>query len=393
MRIKLNSSVMITSKILGAGLLLAVTGCSTLSSLNPFASKPSTRNQPAALVEVKSTATVRTVWSERVGKADHYVFTPAVVGNEVFTAAADGTIMRINAATGRSVWSINAGSKLTAGVASDGDTIVVAGEKGSVLAFDGNGKQRWKAQASSEVLSTPAVGQGVVIVRSLDNRVLAFDAETGARKWNLQRTAPPLTLRTSPGITIANGNAYVGLAGGRLLAVMLNNGAARWEVAVGDPRGTTELERIADISGAPVVAGRDVCAVAYQGRIACFDAVSGSPRWAKLLSSDVGVAVDERFVYAADERGSLSAFARDGGTSVWSNKQLANRRLSTPISSSRLVAVGDYQGYIHFFSKEDGLLAARIATDGSPILAAPVAAGANFIFQTQSGTLVAIAAE
>lgn len=382
-----------TLKVLGAGLLVATTGCSFMSSLNPFASKPSTRNQPAALVEVKTTATVRTVWSERVGKADQYVFTPAVVGGDVFTAAADGTVMRINAATGRSVWSINAGSKLTAGVGSDGDTIVVAGEKGTVLAFDGNGKQRWKAQASSEVLSTPAVGQGVVIVRSLDNRVVALDAETGTRKWFVQRTTPALTLRTSPGITIANSNAYVGLAGGRLLAVTLNNGAPRWEVAVGDPRGTTELERIADISGAPVVSGRDVCAVAYQGRVACFDAVSGTPRWAKALSSDVGVAVDERFVYAADERGALNAFERDGGVSAWRNNQLANRRLSTPISSSRLVAVGDYQGYIHFFSKENGLLAARISTDGSPILAAPANAGANFIFQTQSGTLVAVAAE
>ncbi|CAL61442.1 Putative outer membrane lipoprotein [Herminiimonas arsenicoxydans] len=382
-----------TLKVLGAGLLVATTGCSFMSSLNPFASKPSTRNQPAALVEVKTTATVRTVWSERVGKADQYVFTPAVVGGDVFTAAADGTVMRINAATGRSVWSINAGSKLTAGVGSDGDTIVVAGEKGTVLAFDGNGKQRWKAQASSEVLSTPAVGQGVVIVRSLDNRVVALDAETGARKWFVQRTTPALTLRTSPGITIANSNAYVGLAGGRLLAVTLNNGAPRWEIAVGDPRGTTELERIADISGAPVVSGRDVCAVAYQGRVACFDAISGTPRWAKALSSDVGVAVDERFVYAADERGALNAFERDGGVSAWRNNQLANRRLSTPISSSRLVAVGDYQGYIHFFSKENGLLAARISTDGSPILAAPANVGANFIFQTQSGTLVAVAAE
>lgn len=383
----------ITLRILGAGLLVLTTGCSFMSSLNPFASKPSTRNQPAALVEIKPTASVRTVWSERVGKADKYVFTPALVGNSLFTAAADGTLTRLDATTGRSAWSINAGTQLTAGVGSDGQTVVVAGEKGVVLAFDGQGKLRWKAQASSEVLSTPAVGQDVVIVRSLDNRVIAFDAETGARKWFVQRTAPSLTLRTSPGITIANSHAYIGLAGGRLLALTLNNGAPRWEVAVGDPRGTTELERIADISGSPVVSGRDVCAVAYQGRVACFDAISGTPRWAKTLSSDVGVAVDERFVYAADERGALNAFTRDGGTNAWRNNQLANRRLSTPISSGSLVAVGDYQGFIHFFSKENGSLAARISTDGSPILAAPVIAGANFIFQTQSGTLVAIAAE
>jgi outer membrane protein assembly factor BamB len=242
-------------------------------------------------------------------------------------------------------------------------------------------------------LSAPAVGQGFVVVSSLDNRVVAFDAETGARKWFAQRSAPALTLRASPGITIANSSVYAGLAGGHLLALILNNGAPRWEVAVGDPHGTTELERIADVSGTPVVSGGDVCAVSYQGRVACFDVANGVPRWAAALSGDVGVAVDERAVYAADEHGGLHAFMRDGGTTIWNNTQLANRRLSTPVTSDRAVAAGDYQGYIHFFSKENGSLLARLSTDGSPILAAPVVAGAHFIFQTQSGTVVAVAAE
>lgn len=380
-------------KVLCIGLLIATTGCSTLSSLNPFASKPSTRNQPVVLVDFKQTLHTKTVWSTSVGKADKYVFSPAVVGNDLFTAAADGTINKLDVATGRSIWRINAGMPLTAGVASDGDTVIVAGEKGTVLAFDGQGKLRWKSQATSEILSTPAVGQGIVVVRSLDNRVIGLDVETGTRKWLLQRTAPPLSLRSAPGITIANGNAYVGLAGGRLLALALNNGAPRWEVAVGDPRGTTELERIADISGAPVVLGRDVCAVAYQGRVACLDAISGQGRWAKALSSDAGVAMDERAVYAADERGALNAYTRDGGASLWRNNQLANRGLSTPITSDVAVATGDYQGYVHFFSKQDGLMLARVATDGSPVLATPLFARGNFIFQTQSGTVVAIATE
>jgi outer membrane protein assembly factor BamB len=380
-------------KVLCIGLLIATTGCSTLSSLNPFASKPSTRNQPVVLVDFKQTLHTKTVWSTSVGKADKYVFSPAVVGNDLFTAAADGTINKLDVATGRSIWRINAGMPLTAGVASDGDTVIVAGEKGTVLAFDGQGKLRWKSQATSEILSTPAVGQGIVVVRSLDNRVIGLDVETGTRKWLLQRTAPPLSLRSAPGITIANGNAYVGLAGGRLLALALNNGAPRWEVAVGDPRGTTELERIADISGAPVVLGRDVCAVAYQGRVACLDAISGQGRWAKALSSDAGAAMDERAVYAADERGALNAYTRDGGASLWRNNQLANRGLSTPVTSDVAVATGDYQGYVHFFSKQDGLMLARVATDGSPVLATPLFARGNFIFQTQSGTVVAIATE
>jgi outer membrane protein assembly factor BamB len=282
---------------------------------------------------------------------------------------------------------------LTAGVGTDGKTVAVVGEKGMVLAFDGDGKLRWKAQTSSEVLSSPAVGQGLVLVRSLDNHIVAFDAESGVRRWFVQRTVPPLTLRTAPGIVISGQTAFVALPGGRLLALALSNGGPRWEAAVGDPRGATELERIADISGFPVLIGRDVCAVAYQGRVACFDAASGASRWAKELSSDVGITADERFIFAADEHAVVNAFVRDTGASVWRNNKLANRRLSTPVSFGRAVAVGDAQGFIHFLSREDGAFIARTSADGSPMIGMPLVVGSKLIFQTKAGTLIALATE
>ena len=379
----------IAVKLTYIGMVAVLAGC---SSLNPFSSKSAPRNPPAALEDIKTTVAVRTLWSGSIGSAGTFVFSPAIAGGSAFVAAADGSLVRIDAASGRSQWRINAGAPLTAGVGSDGNTVAVAAEKGVLIAFDGEGKLRWKAQASSEILSAPAVGQGVVIVRSVDNRIAAFDVETGTRRWLAQRTSPPLTLRTAPGITISGTTAYVALPGGRLLALALSNGGARWEVAVGDPRGTTELERIADLSGVPVVAGRDVCTVAYQGRVACFDAAAGAPRWAKDLSSDVGVAVDERFVYAADERGTVTAFARDTGSGSWRNNKLANRRLSTPVALGGVLAVGDGQGYIHFLSREDGAFVARVSTDGSQVMAASILSdGASAIFQTQAGTIVAFA--
>ena len=115
-----------------------------------------------------------------------------------------------------------------------------------------------------------------------------------------------------------------------MVALALSNGGPRWEVAVGDPRGATELERIADVSGVPVMVGREVCAVAYQGRIGCVDASTGATRWAKEFSSEVGLGADERNVYGADERGNVNAFTRDAGVSVWRNNTLANRRPFRP---------------------------------------------------------------
>ena len=372
--------------------LVTMAGCSTLSSLNPF-SKAAPRNPPSALVEFKPTLAVRTAWTASIGKAGNFVFSPAAADGSVFAASADGTVARFDAASGLPVWRINAGSLLSAGVGTDGKTVAVATDKGAVIAFDGDGKLRWKAQTSSEVLSAPAVTGDLVIVRSIDNRIAAFDIATGTRKWFLDRPTPALTLRSAPGIITASGAAFAAMPGGRLLAITLNNGAPLWEVAVGDPRGATELERVTDTSGNPVLVGREICAVAYQGRLACFDAANGAVRWAKPWSSDVGIAADERSVFAANDGGAIAAFTRESGTSIWRNDKLAFRRLSAPAALTRAVAVGDAQGYIHFLSREDGGFMARTATDGSAIAAAPIVVADRVIFQTKAGQLVALAAE
>ena len=384
----------IAAKLASVGMALAVLGgCSTLQSLNPFASKPVPRNPPVALTEFQPAMTVRSAWTANIGKAGTALFNPALVGNSVFVAAADGAIARLDAATGAQVWRTSAGVPLTAGVGADAGTVAVGAAGGVVLAFSADGKQRWKAQASSEILGAPAVGQGLVIVRSIDNRIAAFDADSGVRRWQLQRPAPALALRSAPGIAIDLQSAYVGLPGGRMVALALSNGGPRWEVAVGDPRGATELERIADVSGLPVMVGREVCAVAYQGRIGCVDASTGATRWAKEFSSEVGLGADERNIFGADERGNVNAFTRDAGVSVWRNSKLGNRGLSAPVAVGRAVAVGDYQGYMHFLSREDGALLARSATDGSRVIGTPVVTGNTVIFQTQAGTVAALTAE
>jgi outer membrane protein assembly factor BamB len=370
--------------------LLLLTGC---SSLNPF-SRKAPRNEPAQLVQFTPAMTARTVWSARIGKSGNYPLTPAVVDARVYAASADGELYCLDATDGKFIWRIKTGTELTAGVSTDGKVIVVAGADGAILAFDAEaGKPLWKAQASTEVLSPPALGSGVVVVRSMDNRIAAFDLVSGTRRWFVQRTAPALALRASPGILIDDDIAYIALPAGRLLALAAQNGAPRWDAPIAEPRGATELERVADVSGMPIKIARDICAAAYQGRLACVDASNGSVRWARALSADVGPGMDQRFVFASDESGNLQAFARDSGSSLWRNTSLSWRGLSAPVSFGRAVVVGDRLGYVHFFSREEGALLNRLATDGSAIRATPVVAGSTLIVQSQNGSLLAISTE
>jgi outer membrane protein assembly factor BamB len=369
-----------------------LTACSTLQSLNPFA-KAETKNVPAVLQEFKPTLAVKSAWTTNIGATGEYVFSPVSVGGDVYAASQDGTVVRIKATNGQVLWRIKAESPLTAGVGANGSIVVVAGQKGLLFVYNSEGKLRWKAQASSEVLSTPVVADGLVLVHSIDNRIAAYDAETGVRKWIVERPLPVLTLRIVSGITVKDQIAVVASPGGKLLTIATQNGGMRWEATTAEPKGATELERIVDMSGAPVIVGTNVCAVTYQGRVGCFDMLNGATRWTKAISSEVGIAADERFVFAVDNEGSVFAYALGGGASVWKNDKLAFRQLSSPTSFGRAVVFGDRFGFVHFVSREDGAFLARIPTDGSKIVSAPLIIGNNLIVQTKSGSIVALATE
>jgi outer membrane protein assembly factor BamB len=361
-------------------------GCSMFSS---------TDNSPkmAALMEMQNAGQTRLIWQASLGGSGANTLAPAVSGSSVFAAARDGTLARLDAASGAQVWRIQTGQTLTGGVGSDGKLVVVGTGKGLVLAYDADGKPAWTALVSSEVMAPPAVADGLVVVRAGDNRIFGLEAATGKRRWVAQRASPTLVARSSAGAVIAGASVYAGFAAGKLAAISAQNGATRWEATVSTPRGATELERISDVTSPPVVASGMVCAVAFQGRLSCFEEGNGNQVWSRDVSSTAGIAVDVRYVFVSDDKGAVHAFDRATGASVWKQDKLAYRQLSAPVSQGRFVAVADVQGYIHFLNREDGALAARIATDGSAISAEMKAVDRMLLAQTRSGGLFAVTAQ
>ncbi|HEY1996908.1 outer membrane protein assembly factor BamB [Paraburkholderia sp.] len=346
------------------------------------------RRVPTPLTEFKPVLDVQQSWSASVGKAGRYLFSPVVVGNAVFAAGANGTVAKIDAQTGKDIWRSKLRDDLSAGVGSDGTLTAVGGLKGDVYVLGADGKQLWTAKAPGEIITPPLVGNGLVVVRTIDGQIVAFNAQTGEQKWNYRNRAVPLNLRVSSGMTFAGDAAVLaGFPGGSLAAINLQTGDAYWQTPVSYPKGVTEVERINDVTGPPTLVGSQTCAVTFQGQIGCFDANSGRALWSKAFSSTSGLAQDERSVVAADDWSVVSAFDVNNGSVLWKNESLKNRDLSVPMLLGRAAVFGDYQGYVHFLSTSDGALVARVKTDGSAITAAPVLAGDTLVVQTRDGGL------
>lgn len=376
--------------------MVLLAGCTSLTDLKTDVSErlfgPEPKDPPMPLAAFKETASAKLLWSASVGEAAEYNFTPALDGNAVFAASAKGEIARFDVATGNQVWRINTGERISGGVGAGDNLVLVGTPQGMVLAFDQNGKALWKAKVSSEVLSAPRVGAGVVVVRSGDSRIFGLSTTDGKRKWVYERATPSLTLRSSAGVTLADGVAYVGFAGGKLVALKADDGKMLWEASVALPKGVTEIERIADITSLPVVDGRIVYAVAFQGRVAAVDRSSGRVLWNRDISSYTGLGADDGQVFVTHSGGAVYALDNGSGKSFWRQGGLLNRLLSAPLPIGGMVAVGDLEGYVHFLSREDGAFSARIQTDKTPVMAQLLDLGSSSLMvQTRAGGLYAIA--
>ncbi len=348
--------------------------------------------KPAQLVDFKPAAKVEVRWNVDVGDAGQSVLVPAVTREAVFAANAKGRVYRLDRNTGKQIWRIDSGFTISGGVGAGEGLVLVGGEKGELAAYDeDSGKLQWQVKVSSDVLSAPKIADGIVVVRTGNQRITGLSAKDGSRLWLYERATPTLIVRSHAGVVIRNGLVFAGFAAGKLAAIKLNNGVVAWESSVSQPRGNTELERISDITSLPVVDDAQVCAVAFQGRLACFDAAQGGALWTRDVSSDKGLALSGKSLYLTDTDSNVLALDKSSGASLWKNEQLSLRQATAVYPLDDYLLLGDYEGYLHVLKSEDGSLVARRKTDGSAIPAAPITLGDGALIQTSDGELYSIA--
>ena len=379
-------------------------GCSTLSNWLPswLAEPPSwpswlsfghNAHKPGPLPAFEAKATARVNWQVSLGGKGGPGFAPAVRPDAIYAASPEGVLVSVEPASGTQRWRVSAGKPLSAGVGADSTAVVVGTDKGEVIAFDTGGKPLWQAKISSEVSGPPKPTDSAVVVWSLDGRIFGLSETDGTRKWVYQRTTPPLTVRRYAGGIVSRGGLFTGTPGGKLLGIDVATGTLAWEGNVVTPKGATELERIADITSLPVIDERQVCAAAYLGRVACFDAQRGTLSWSRDFGTLGGLALDNRYLYITDDKGAVQALDKATGASVWKQDKLAQRFPGGPVVVGDYLGVVDAEGYLHLLDRNDGNLVGRVATDEKAPSSQPVAVGDAAVWQSTGGNLISASAK
>ena len=370
-------------------LLLGLSACSIFSADEDVVRKP----KPLTTLGTEKVQ-LTTVWSKGVGKgvgAQFESLKPAVDGDTVFVSGANGTVFALERDTGKERWQRQLDVPVGGGVTAYAELVLLGTLDGEVIALSQQtGEELWRSQVSSEILSAPVTDGVYVAVQSIDDRLSVLDAENGKPLWRQDALQPALTLRGGASPQLYTEAVFAGFANGEAKAFRLASGAILWSSRVSTPQGSTELERMVDIKGAPLIVGDAIFFVGYQGNVAALDLYSGRVRWSRELSSYQSMTDGFGSIYLTSEEGYVSALDQRTGAASWRQEDFKFRRLSAPAAFGNYVVVGDGEGYLHLLSQVDGSQAGRFKSGSAAIKAQPLVDGELIFTLSTDGKLMAL---
>ena len=366
---------------------LAISGCSWFSSEDDIAITP------AELVDFTAEVSITRSWSANIGSGtkDYLIsLRPAADGDTVFAADYSGQVTALNLSSGKQIWQVNLDTMVTGGVGYGSDMVMVGTIEGVVYALNASdGSTLWTSQVSSEILSSPKTNGKVVAVHSIDNQMVALDAKTGEELWRHDGDAPILSVRGTSESVVTSNMVLSGFDSGKLIAFNPNNGSVTWETRVALPKGRTELERMVDIDGEPLLVGDVIYAATYQGRLGAISRGTGRNLWSQDTSSHHAPAHRSGKIYVTGDEDTIQSFRSGNGQQVWTNDQLFLRQTTGPAVLGGTIAVADAEGYLHLLDAEDGHFVGRIKVDGSGVRAPLLSVGNRLIVQANNGSVSA----
>jgi len=384
-------------------ILLLASGCTTIKDgatsavvgVTDYLAGEDNVDLPKELLPLDPQIEVTTLWKESVGDGggeQRVALVPALFYDKIVAADRKGIVNAYKLEDGELLWEVETELLLSGGPGVGDGTVIIGTSDGQVIALsEEDGSELWRVQVTSEVLAVPQVAHGIVIIRTVDGRISGLNEIDGQQIWFYDRAVPALSLRGTSTPVVLRDIVIDGYASGKLVALRLNDGRVGWEVSIATPSGRTELDRIVDIDADPVIAGDVIYIASYHAGITAMSLGTGELLWNRReISSFAGMDAGWRYLFVTDEKSNIWALDLDNGATVWKQDELQNRQLTAPAIHDDYFVVGDYEGYLHWFSQDDGREVARLEIDDEGIFVKPVVESDVLYAYGKGGILAAV---
>lgn len=351
----------------------------------------------AKLPVVSNQFTPKTLWDKRVGNGvDHFYSTlsPVFDDGRVYVASRDGEVAALDPETGKVIWDTQVvldnkkdkNARLSGGILSVYGKLYIGSEHGVLMALDAEtGKSLWQIDVGAEVLTSPSADSNMIFVHTNAGTLMALDASDGSKKWTTSTDVPNLTMRGDSSPVAEGGGVFWGTASGRVSAAIAQTGQIIWQQPIGVPKGSTEIDRLIDVDGSPLIIGSTLYIDGINGSLTAIDLQSGQTLWKRNYSSHQNMATDGRLIYLNTDKDHLVAVDARSGTEIWQNSQLSYRQLTAPVLLGDYLVVGDSLGYLHWLDKSRGDFVSQQLIDKSGFAVGPVPMADGYLLITRDG--------
>jgi outer membrane protein assembly factor BamB len=327
-------------------------------------------NIPTPLVELKKNISVDldVMWKKNIGEHNGENFDIFNVDNFLFTATSDGNIKKLDIESGDILWEENIGITITSGISGDAENILFSTADGFLWCMDHDGELVWKVLLEGIVNSLPIIYDSMIVVKINSYKIIQLNIKDGSVIWKYQAAIPPLTFKSEGKLAHSDNVIYLGLPGGKLIAIDSPTGGLVWESNISRAKGSTDIERANDITSHPVIDGPVIFGITTNGDISSLDRRNGKTIWTRPVSSFYGMAFNGSSLFISHDSGSIYSLNKNDGEVEWRQGALQFRRIRTGTLIQDYIVFGDYDGYIHLLSSANGSVLARIKLDDSQIL-------------------------
>jgi len=325
---------------------------------------------PTTLTKLESDISVvlDVVWKKNIGEHNGNNFDIFNDDDFLFIATSDGTIKKVNKNNGDTLWEKNIEFTITSGISGDEENLIFSTLDGFLWCMNHDGELIWKTLLGGVVNSLPIIVDSKITVKLNSYKIIQLNVKDGSILWKYQAAIPPLTFKSEGKLVQSNNVVYLGLPGGKMIAIDSPTGGLVWESNISRPKGATDIERANDMTSHPIIDGPVIYGVTTNGDVSALNRRNGKTIWTESLSSFYGMAFNDFSLFVTHDTGSVYALNKDDGEIEWRQPALKFRKIRTGTLIKDYIVFGDYEGYLHLLSITDGAILARIKLNDSQLL-------------------------
>ncbi len=361
--------------------------------------------------DIHTSNDLKLLWHKNFGdgasKKNLLLAQPVVYNNIVYTQDVNATVYAFSLNDGKKIWKQKL-KPLTenelesglngVGLAIDNQALYAVAGYGSVFALNReNGDVLWRKNIGSPLRAAPTICDNKIIIQTLDNRLLAFNTQSGEEIWKYNVPAEDTVLAGGPApACLSEKNLVVaGFSNGEIHAFNADIGYPLWSTVLINNGHVNLATDINAIKAPPVIDDNTVYAIGHNDLLAAIDYRTGDNKWEQKIGGINLPWVVGDYIFVLSNNNELLALNKKSGKVLWQTSLLteypleerSNIYLTGPIMINKNLLVTASNGIVYEISSTDGQIIHRRDLE-EPLPLAPISAGSAVVFITNDADLL-----